>query len=147
MKRISAETAIFLTILLPSKSTLIKFIYSEKATKFCEVSTLLLSLFTEDKSKVDISQNFVAFSEYTNFTLTFSFYIYFAFIKQIKKWSGKCTQLLILTQKKSFHLEQEKKQKKGFGFYACKICKTEPTTIALTTITIIYHHTASRKKG
>ena len=46
----------------------LKFIYSEKATKFCEVSTLLLSVCTVDKSKVEISQNFVAFSEYTNFT-------------------------------------------------------------------------------
>ena len=45
----------------------LKFIYSEKATKFCEISTLLLSACTVDKSKVEISQNFVAFSEYTNF--------------------------------------------------------------------------------
>ena len=43
------------------------FVYSEKATKFCEISTLLLSAFTVDKSKVEISQNFVAFSEYMNF--------------------------------------------------------------------------------
>ena len=42
----------------------VKFIYSEKATKFCEISTLLLSICTEDKSKVEILQNFVAFSEY-----------------------------------------------------------------------------------
>ena len=47
--------------------TQVKFIYSEKATKFCEISTLLLSVCTVDKSKVEISQNFVAFSEYTNF--------------------------------------------------------------------------------
>ena len=47
----------------------IKFIYSEKATKFCEISTLLLSVCTVDESKVEILQNFVAFSEYTNFTL------------------------------------------------------------------------------
>ena len=46
---------------------LLKFIYSEKATKFCEISTLLLPVCTVDKSKVEISQNFVAFSEYTNF--------------------------------------------------------------------------------
>ena len=45
----------------------LKFIYSEKATKFCKISTLLLSVCTVDKSKVEISQNFVAFSEYTNF--------------------------------------------------------------------------------
>ena len=32
----------------------IKFIYSEKATKFCEISTLLLTGTTYDKSKVEI---------------------------------------------------------------------------------------------
>ena len=48
----------------------LKFIYSEKATKFCEISTLLLSVCTVDKSKVEISQNFVAFSEHTNFNIT-----------------------------------------------------------------------------
>ena len=47
----------------------LKFIYSEKATKFFEISTLLLSVCTVDKSKVEISQNFVAFSEYTNFIM------------------------------------------------------------------------------
>ena len=50
------------------RSLLIKFVYSEKATKFCEISTLLLSTVHTDKSKVEISQNFVAFSEYMNFT-------------------------------------------------------------------------------
>ena len=40
--------------------------YSEKATKSSEIS-LLLSVCTVDKSKVEISKNFVAFSEYTNF--------------------------------------------------------------------------------
>jgi hypothetical protein len=39
----------------------LKFIYSEKATKFCEISTLLLSYVMPVKSKVDILQNFVAF--------------------------------------------------------------------------------------
>ena len=38
----------------------IKFIYSEKATKFCEIFTLLLANF---------SQNFVAFSENMNFSI------------------------------------------------------------------------------
>ena len=46
---------------------ILKFVYSEKATNFCEISTLLLSIVHTDKSKVDISQNFVAFSEYINF--------------------------------------------------------------------------------
>ena len=45
----------------------VKFIYSEKATKFCEIFTLLLSYVVQVKSKVKISQNFVAFSEYMNF--------------------------------------------------------------------------------
>ena len=49
-------------------SFLIKFMYSEKATKFCQISTLLLSTVHTDKSKVEILQNFVAFSEYMNFT-------------------------------------------------------------------------------
>ena len=46
---------------------LVKFVYSEKATKVCEISTILLSTVHTDKSKVEISQNFVAFSEYMNF--------------------------------------------------------------------------------
>ena len=47
---------------------LIKFLYSENATKFCEISTIDLSYVVTVKSiKVEISQNFVAFSEYMNF--------------------------------------------------------------------------------
>ena len=42
----------------------VKFIYSEKATTFCEISTLLLSYLVPVKSKMEISQNFLAFSEY-----------------------------------------------------------------------------------
>ena len=45
----------------------LKFIYSEKAKKFCEIFTLLLSNVVLVKSKVKILQNFVAFSEYMNF--------------------------------------------------------------------------------
>ena len=45
----------------------IKFIYSEKATKFCEISTVDLSYVVPVKSTVEISQTFVAFSEYMNF--------------------------------------------------------------------------------
>ena len=44
------------------------FIYSEKATKFCEISTLLLTDTKYDKSKVEVSRKFfVAFSEHMNF--------------------------------------------------------------------------------
>ena len=53
---------------------MIKFIYSEKgekATKFCEIFTLLLSYVV--RVKVKISQNFVAFSEYMNFTIKRNF--------------------------------------------------------------------------
>ena len=52
---------------LVDKNEVVKFIYSEKATKFCEIFTLLLSYVVPVKSKVKISQNFVAFSEYMNF--------------------------------------------------------------------------------
>ena len=47
--------------------TPVKFIYSEKAAKFCEIFPLLLTVCTVVKSKGKISQNFVAFSEYMNF--------------------------------------------------------------------------------
>ena len=43
------------------------FKYSEKATKFCKISTVDLSYVVPVKSTVEISQNFVAFSEYMNF--------------------------------------------------------------------------------
>ena len=45
----------------------VKFIYSEKATKFCEFFPLLLTVCTVVKSKGKISQQFVAFSEFMNF--------------------------------------------------------------------------------
>ena len=48
------------------KILVVKFIYSEKATKFCEIFTLLLTDTTQDKVK--ILQNFVAFLEYMNIT-------------------------------------------------------------------------------
>ena len=48
----------------------LKFIYSEKATKIFEIFTLLLSYLVPVKSKVKISQNCVAFSEYINFNST-----------------------------------------------------------------------------
>ena len=46
----------------------LKFIYSEKATKFWEIFILLLSYVVPVKSKMKISQNCLALSEYTNFT-------------------------------------------------------------------------------
>ena len=53
---------------------LIKFIYCEKATKFCKISTVDLTSITLDISMVEISQNFVAFSQYMNFTVN-AYYI------------------------------------------------------------------------
>ena len=50
---------------------MLEFMYSEKATKFCEISTLLFSYVLLVKSKVEILQNVVAFSEYINFKLNF----------------------------------------------------------------------------
>ena len=50
----------------------LKFIYSQKATKFCEI--LLLTVCTVVKSKGKISQNFVAFSKYMNFKYPSSIY-------------------------------------------------------------------------
>ena len=46
---------------------IVKFIYSEKATNFCKISSVDLSLVVAVKSTVEISQNFVAFSENMNF--------------------------------------------------------------------------------
>ena len=44
--------------LMTTDPEVVKFIYSEKATKFCEISTVDLTVTTQDKSKVVISQNF-----------------------------------------------------------------------------------------
>ena len=49
--------------------TYVKIIYSEKAIKFWENFTLLLSYLVPVKSEVEISQNFVAISEYMNFDI------------------------------------------------------------------------------
>ena len=57
------------------KKFLLKFIYFEKATKFCEISTLDLSCIVTVKSIVEISQNFVAFSKYMNFNFRQGFQI------------------------------------------------------------------------
>ena len=56
---------------LKNKNEKVKFIYSEKATNFCEISTVDLSYVVTVKSTVEISQSFVAFSEYMNFTYSF----------------------------------------------------------------------------
>ena len=50
------------------KGLTVKFVYSEKAKEFCKIFTLLLFYVVQVSSKVKISQNVVAFSEYVNFT-------------------------------------------------------------------------------
>ena len=50
------------------KYIVVKFIYSEKATNFCDISTADLSCLVTLKSTVEISQKFVAFSKCMNFT-------------------------------------------------------------------------------
>ena len=47
----------------------LQFIYSEKATKFWEISIVDLSYAVPVKTTVDILQNFEAFSEYMNLML------------------------------------------------------------------------------
>ena len=48
---------------------MVKFITSEKATKFCEISTVDLSYVVTVKSTVEISQKIVALSEYMMFNI------------------------------------------------------------------------------
>ena len=48
--------------------SIVEFIYSDKATKFCEISTNCLPYVLPVKYLLEISQNFVAISEYMNFT-------------------------------------------------------------------------------
>ena len=60
--------ALMVTFMCPC-AELIKFIYSEKATKFCEISNVDLSYVVPVKSTVEILQNFLAFSEYMNFMI------------------------------------------------------------------------------
>ena len=56
---------------IASTSIWLKFIYSERATKCCEIYSVDLSYVVTVKSTVEISQNFVAFSEYMNFNYLF----------------------------------------------------------------------------
>ena len=66
----------------------LKFIYSEKATNFCEISTVDLSYVVTVKSTVEISQKFVAFSEYMNFTNAFG--------RKLKHWNECCSWALTI---------------------------------------------------
>ena len=70
--------------------TNLKFIYSENATNFYEIFTLLLSYVVLVKNKVKSLQNFVAFSEYINFNekniFSLCFQISLGFWRCVEKW-------------------------------------------------------------
>jgi hypothetical protein len=55
------------TAFMKNVVTWLKFIYSEKATNFWEISTVDLSYVVTVKCTGEILQNFVAFSKYMNF--------------------------------------------------------------------------------
>ena len=42
--------------------------FSEKATKFDEISIVVLALLSNVKNKIEFSSNFLAFTKYMNFT-------------------------------------------------------------------------------
>ena len=79
----------------------IKFEYSEKAAKFCKISTLLLFTVHTDKSKVKILQDFVAFSEYMNFNLPF----FWSKVHQMCPNSNNCNSLKIWFKQAPFTSE------------------------------------------
>ena len=58
---------------------------AERATKFCEISTIDLSYVVTVKSTVEISQNFVAFLEY----------LYELYKKVLQRWYFKKKRYLI----------------------------------------------------
>ena len=71
----SIEWVIFFLVIY----VVVKFIYSEKSANFCKISNADLSYVVTVKSTVEISQNFVAFSENMNFTTSFEFQNYYIF--------------------------------------------------------------------
>ena len=67
------------------------FIYSKKATKFCKIFTL--SCVVSVKSKVKISQNVVAFSEWMNFNKT---QMFLSFQLDVSKNLGKYPIMVVV---------------------------------------------------
>ena len=72
------------------KILVLKFIYSEKATKFCKISTNYLFYVLPVKSKVEILQNFVAISEYLNFKIDYFKFYLIRFICKFCSYVGMC---------------------------------------------------------
>ena len=88
-----------------------KFIYSEKATKFCESSSYFCPYVVPVKSKMEISQNVAAFSEYILSLLLFLLKVSFfrkcdVFFKSPKK----IFQITILNLKYNFSANNSKQQ-------------------------------------
>ena len=67
----------------------LKFIYCEKATNSCEISTADLFYVVTVTSTVEISQTFVAFSEYMNFRL-----LILCLIKRKSQWKNSDNVLM-----------------------------------------------------
>ena len=61
ISNVPTSSNVSIIFILESEVRYVKFIDSEKATKFCEISTVDLYYVVTVKSKVEISQNFVAF--------------------------------------------------------------------------------------
>ena len=90
---------------------MLKFIYSEKVTQFCEISTLDLSYVQTIKSTVEILQNFVAFSEYMNFSQPMLYrkwlqnWFNWRWCNSIIKWTNFRLALQNLSKTIFFHME------------------------------------------
>ena len=80
------------SLIMYSQKKTTKFIYFEKATKFCEISIVDLSYEVPVKSAVEILQSFVAFSEYMNRTKKFSISA-----PTSEKWSNQKIKALYLS--------------------------------------------------
>jgi hypothetical protein len=74
--------------LTSQKNLVSKFTYSEKATQFCEISTVDWSYEVMVKSTVEISQNFEAFLEYIKMKVPIFFDSKNRFKMKIKKKLG-----------------------------------------------------------
>ena len=95
------KTADGLSSFLPGT---LKFIYSEKATKFCKISIVDLSFLVKVKSTVEISQNFVEHVNFENPVADFAnffaylFFFYSRFIYFFKADPiNKIKNLVLLT--------------------------------------------------
>ena len=73
------------------------FLYSEKATKFCKISIVYLTVTAWDKSTVEISKNFVAISEYINFNTGLTSILFFNYFRTwTESWQIK-SKIAIVT--------------------------------------------------